>query len=248
MTNTLEEMGNPFQEETGDLLSLNTKDIASPDSAARITTHLSSRKASFEARLEVLKQEDTSSFYAPIKKTKMDLFQQEKLHTIAQEKVLKEDCQLSSKLFISCQNGKCNLQEFFLHENQPISASLSDGGRFHVCQKSQLAAVLEGKVTLTVAEPVTDVIVIDGSALISTLPPRMTKTLAEYAEMEFIPKVDACSRKYHRTDIMFDAYQASSLKSETRSKRGQGARLRVTGTGILLRNWRNFSASFCQQH
>ncbi len=143
LTNTLEEMDNPFQQETGDLLSLDTKDIASSDSAAGIATHLSTGKASFEAHLEALEQKDTSSFYAPIKKTKMDFFQQEKLHTIAKEKVLKEDYQLFSKMFISCQNRECNLHEFFPHENQPIPASLGDGGRFHVCQKSQLADVLE---------------------------------------------------------------------------------------------------------
>ncbi len=54
LTNTLEEMGNPFQEETEDLLSLDTKDIASPDSAAKIATHLFAGKASFEACLEAL--------------------------------------------------------------------------------------------------------------------------------------------------------------------------------------------------
>ena len=240
LTSTLEEMGNPFQEETGDLLSLDTKDIASPGSAERIATHLSTGNASFEARLQALEHEDTSSFYAPIKKTKIDFFQQEKLRTIAKEKVLKEDCQLFSKLFISCQNRECDLQEFFRHENQSFPASLSDGGRLHVCQKSQLAAVLKGKVTLPDAEPVTDAMIIDGSALVNTLPPRTSKTFAEYAAMEFIPKVDARARKYHRTDIVFDTYQASSLKSETRSKRGQGARRRVAGTGKVPRNWRNF--------
>ena len=58
MTNTLEEMGNPFQEESGDLLSLDTKDIASPSSADRISTHLSIGNASFQERLEALKFED----------------------------------------------------------------------------------------------------------------------------------------------------------------------------------------------
>ena len=193
-----------------------------------------------EARLEALEQEDTSSFYAPIKKTKMDFFQQDKLSTIAKEKVLKEDSQIFSKYFISCQNRECDLHEFFRHENQSFPAALSNGGRLHVCQKSQLATVLEGKVTLPDAEPVTDAIIIDGSALVNTLPPRTSKTFAEYAEMEFISKVDTCARKYHRTDIVLDTYQASSLKSETRSKRGQGARRRVTGTGKLPRNWRDF--------
>jgi len=170
----------------------------------------------------------------------MDFFQQDKLRTIAKKKMLKEDCRVFSKLFISCQNRECDLHDFFHHENQSSLASLSDGGRLHVCQKSQLATVLEGKVTLPDAEPVTDAIIIDGSALVSTLPPRTSKTFAEYAEMEFISKVDACARKYHRTDIVLDTYQASSLKSETRSKRGQGARRRVTGTGKLPRNWCDF--------
>ena len=101
LTNTLEEMSNPFQEESGDLLSLDTKDIASPSNAERIATQLSTGNASFEARLEALEQEDTSSFYAPIKKTKMDFFQQDKLRTITKEKVLKKDCHVFSKLFIS---------------------------------------------------------------------------------------------------------------------------------------------------
>ena len=59
----------------------------------------------------------------------------------------------------------------------------------HVYHKSQLATVLEGKVTLPDAEPVTDAIIIDGSALVNTLPSRTSKTVAEYAEMEFISKV-----------------------------------------------------------
>ena len=64
LASTLGEMGNPFQEGTGDLLNLDTKGIASPCSANRIatTTNLSTGDASFEVHLETLKHEDTSSF------------------------------------------------------------------------------------------------------------------------------------------------------------------------------------------
>ena len=120
----------------------------------------------------------------------MDFFQLVKPSTVAKVKVLKEDCQLFSKLFISCQNRECDLQEFFHHENQSFPASLNIGGRLYVCQKSQLAAILEAKVTLLDVEPVIDVIIIDGSALVHASPPRTSKTFAEYAEMEFLPKVD----------------------------------------------------------
>ena len=229
-------MGNPLEEETKDLLKLDSKDIASPHNAERTASHLSSGVKAFGARLEALTLGDTTTFYAPIQKTKMDFFQQEKTNPITKEKVLKDDCQLFSKMFISCQNRECDLKEFFSHENQSFPASLSDGGKLHVCQKSQLASILEEKVTLPDTEPVTDVLIIDGSALANCLVPRALKTFAEYAQIEFIPKIEASAIKYLRTDIVFDTYQASSLKSGTRSKQGQGERRRVKGPGKLPRN------------
>ena len=61
--------------------------------------------------------------------------------------VVKEDCQLFAKLFISRQNRECELKEFFCHENQAFPASPSNGENLHVCQKSQLSGILEKKVT-----------------------------------------------------------------------------------------------------
>ena len=46
--------------------------------------------------------------------------------------------------------------------------------------------------------------------------------------------------KYQRTGNVFDVYLSSGLKSETQSKRGQGATRRVTGAGQLPQNWRSF--------
>ena len=56
----MEEISNPFQEETADLLSLDTKEISSPDGASRISTHFSNGNATFESRLKSLQQEDTA--------------------------------------------------------------------------------------------------------------------------------------------------------------------------------------------
>ena len=85
LTTTLEEMGNLFLEESGELLSLDTKIIAPSCNASKMKNHLSHGNTSFEAFLENLRQEDTSSFYTPIKKTKMDFYLQEKNSTIAKE-------------------------------------------------------------------------------------------------------------------------------------------------------------------
>ena len=159
----------------------------------------------------------TSSFYAPIKKTMLNFFEQEKPSQITKEMMIKDDCQLFAKLFISCQNRECDLKEFFSHENQSFPASLSNRGKLHVCQKSQLSGILEKKVTLPDAEPITDALIIDGSALVNTLPPRKSRTFAECAGQEFMPRIKASANNYLRTDLIFDTYPASSLKSETRS-------------------------------
>lgn len=151
--------------------------------------------------------------------------------------MLKEDCQLFSKLFISCQSRECDLKEFFRHENQSHPAALSDGGKLHTCQKSHLTTILESQVTTPEAEPDTDTIIIDGAALVNSLPPRSSKTFEEYAMLDVLPRIQAYSTKYKRTDIVFDVYRPSSLKAETRSKRGRGVRRRVTGKGKIPSNW-----------
>ena len=77
----------------------------------------------------------------------------------------------------------------FRHENHPFPAALSDGGKLHTCQKSQLVAVLESHITLPDNEPQADVITIDGSALVNSLPPRSSKTFEEYATLDVIPTI-----------------------------------------------------------
>ena len=133
-------------------------------------------------------------------------------------------------------------QSCLYHANQESVTSwnsftmrTSDGGKLHSCQKSQLASILEAKLvtTDTRSRPETSAIIIDGSALINTLPPCASKTFEEYAAKDVIPLVEAFAAIYRRIDIVFDVYIANSLKAETRSKRGQGASRRVTDKGKL---------------
>ena len=108
---------------------------------------------------------------------------------VTKQNVIKYDCQLFSKLFISCQSRECDLYDFFRHENHPFPAALGDGRKLHTCQKSQLVAVLERHITLPDNEPQADVIIIDGSALVNSLPPRSSKTFEEYATLDVIPTI-----------------------------------------------------------
>jgi hypothetical protein len=73
--------------------------------------------------------------------------------------------------------------------------------------------------------------ILDGSAMIYILAPRTSRTFDEYSATEVIPKIQATASKYDRNDIIivFDVYYvASSLKTETGTRRGRGSRYRVT--------------------
>ena len=140
------------------------------------------------------------------------------------QNVLKTDCHLFSKLFISCQSRECDLKEFFRHENQSHPAALSGGGKLHTCQKSHLTSIFETLIATSETEPDADTIIIDGTALVHSLPPRISKTFEEYAMFDVLPIIQTYSieyTKYKRTDNVFDVYHQSSLKAETRSKRGR---------------------------
>lgn len=180
-----------------------------------------------------------SNFCDPMKKNQVNFFRQEP-SSVGASKVLKEDCHLFSKLFISCQSRECDLTAFFQHENQAFPAALSDGGKLHSCQKSQLTTILETHVTIPDVEPEADTIIIDGSSLVNSLPPRTSKTFEEYEVLDILPTIQGCLTKYNRTDIVFDVYQPSSLKAEARSKRGRGVRRRVTEKDKVPSNCRNF--------
>lgn len=237
---SMQDMGNPFQEDNQDLRTLDTNDIAHHTAAELVSAHLEKGKGYFKEFIKGFELEE-STFYDPIKKNRVDFFRQVPLSVkSSKQNVLKADCHLFSKLFISCQNRECDLSEFFRHENQSHPAALSDGGKLHSCQKSHLTSILENLVTIPENEPDANTVIIDGAALIHSLPPRISKTFEEYAKFDVLPTIRAYSTKYKRTDIVFDVYRQSSLKAETRSKRGRGGRRRVTKDGKIPLNWRNF--------
>ena len=48
------------------------------------------------------------------------------------------------------------------------------------------------------------------------------------------------SNKWNMTHLVFGVYSLSSVKAETRSKRGQGGRRKVTKKNTVPSNWQNF--------
>ena len=239
LTQPMQDMGNPYQKESWDLLSLDTKDIT-PQTAAELTrTRFDNGKVHFQKFVKGLEGQEESTFYEPIKKNRVDFFRQVPASVdSSKQKVLKADCHLFSKLFISCQSRGCDLKEF-CHENRSHPAAPSDDGKLHTCQKSHITAILESLITIPKTEPYTDTIIIDGLVLVNSFPPRSTKTFEEYAGINVLPTIQAYSTKYKKTDIVFDVYRPSSLKAETRLMQGCEVRCRVTRGGKISSNRQN---------
>lgn len=93
LSSVMREMGNPFQEDSSDLLVLHTKDIANPTTAAIISTHHTRGKAQFKSFMEDLQRQDENTFYQPIKKNHTAFFKPRSLSNSLMEVLsLKNDC------------------------------------------------------------------------------------------------------------------------------------------------------------
>ena len=109
----IEEMGNPFKEESADLWTLDTKDIADTTKAEMVKTHHARGREQFESFTEGLKKYDRSCFYDPIKKNKISFFKHEQVTTNSKEKIVKEDSQLFPVCLFHANEESATTMNFF---------------------------------------------------------------------------------------------------------------------------------------
>ena len=146
-----------------------------------IGTHLEKCKVRFQEFMKGLEGEEKSTSCEIINKNSVDSFRQVPTYVASsKQNVQKEDCQLFSKLFTSCQNREYDLKKLFRHENQPHPAALNDGGQLHTCQKSHFTTILQSQDTTPEAERDADTIIIDGGALVNSLLPRCSMSFLQY--------------------------------------------------------------------
>ena len=244
---TLEKMGNPFTENSSDLLVLDSRDIADP---AVIDTTRQIEKIGEEQYDTDVKEwlvNQTKPISDPINKNTLPLFSRppvgEKSKSQLQLTSLRNDCFLFSRLYIASQVRNGNLDELvFEHESQAFPPALSQNGKIRSGTKSDLVKCLEDLVTSKekTSKPDVDVIILDGSAIVNMLRPGYAKTFSDYAMQVFLPYVVSQTQHASRVDVVWDKYHPDSLKSETRSKRGKGVRRCVEPSTAIPGSWKEF--------
>ena len=242
---TIEEMGNPFADQTGDLFVLDTRDIADSKVVETVRTVEQLGKDQYQQFVTKRLQERTTPLFDTIRKNKLSLFNspratKEKSSDKLKIASLKSNCSLFSRLYVSCQVRDGDLEGFFGHENQSFPPSLSQYGKLRSGTKSDLLSCLEKNGPVQTQSPSVEALLLDGAAIVNMLKPGASKTFQEYSETVFLPYVIKQLRNVKRVDVVWDRYLPGSLKDSARSKRGKGIRRRVRPDTRIPGDWTAF--------
>ena len=135
-----------------------------------------------------------------ISKNNLKIFEEKEGNKVMKDKqqapMLKNDCNIFSQLFISCQTREGNLDEFFKHETMTCPPSLSNNGKMNTRTKSYLVSCLEDLLPSSDMNMKPTCIILDGAVIVQMLKPRSVKTFNEYADQVFIPYISLQSGKF----------------------------------------------------
>ena len=140
LIDAIHDLGNPFLEDSGDLITLDTKDFMEQFSIAFVKNAYMLGPEQYALFVQERFEEQQKTISNPFKKNKLPLFSKKKNLTKVDHQVaaLKEDCSLFGRLYIASQNRDGDLQNFFKHENQPWPPSFSQYGELRSGTKSDL--------------------------------------------------------------------------------------------------------------
>ena len=127
MVTVMEDFGNPFKEDSQDLLVLDTKDIAPPAAVDAVRRAHKVGQMQFENFVRERLVEKSKLLGDAIHRNNFTIFGKPATAPGKGQhhmKSMKNDVGLFSRLYIGCQNRDSNLEEFFQHENQACLYSL----------------------------------------------------------------------------------------------------------------------------
>ena len=183
LVQVLEDMGNPFMEESEDLLVLDSRDVADPAIVQTVSEIEKTGQDQYDKYMTERVIERNTPVFDPISKNQMPFFSRPTSSGPSKTKQIstspKSDCTLFSRLYIATQTRHGDLDNFFKHENHAYPPSLSLFGKLRFGTKSDLVECLEQLCTSCGEAPVADVIILDRAAIINMLKSIGVKTFQE---------------------------------------------------------------------
>ena len=142
MADIISDLGNPFSDDSDELIALETRNVMDATVVNTIRTVESLGQEQYQRYRQAVIIDHTQSIHDPIKKNSLPLFRspQKKLKSKQTGKMslLKNDVSIFSHLYIVMQHRQSDMSTFFKHENHSYPPSLSDGGKLRIGKKSDL--------------------------------------------------------------------------------------------------------------
>ena len=171
LVSAFQQAGNPFLEESKDLIALDSKNIENQNTVDNMRKVAESGAKQFNEFFNDCLKEKKTSIYKIIKKNKFAIFTQPSKPNKASDKMeittLKKSCQLFSRLYITCQVRDGNLDEFFLQKNGTYPPPISKNGDLMHESKSDLLHSLEKFNEAPATNMTMDCIMLDGAAIVN---------------------------------------------------------------------------------
>ena len=219
------EMGNPFCDESNDLLVLDNGDVADPVIITALRQMEVLGQEQYERYVEERLVNRTKPIADPIKRNNLSLVSRPPVRKKSKAQLhlssINNDCSLFSRLYIASHVRDGDLDAFFEHDNQACPPALSQVGNIRLGKKYDLEGCLEDLIHPrdNASSPAVEVVILDGAAIVNMLAPGTTKTFSEYATQVFLPYATSQLQHASRVDVVFDEYLPDSLKAATRKKR-----------------------------
>ncbi len=132
LTEVIEELGNPFLEDSEDLLVLDSRSIVDTALSDTFKDIEQLGLDQYETYVEERLVKQTKAIADPIKRNNLHLFSRPPVHKKFSKQLqllsLKNNCSLFSRLFIASQTRNRDLDDFFSHENQACPPVLAKNG------------------------------------------------------------------------------------------------------------------------
>ena len=172
----IEEKGNPFTEDSRDLLTMHTKVIM----PSEVLVSVMSAEQKGQEQWRSFANREPGQFYDAITRNHIPLFcsanKFQGKRKPSQLATAKEDINLFSRMYVACQNRDGDMETFFSHENHAWPPSLAENGIMRPAEsKSAILTQLEPLAEPHLLAPEVEVKVVDGAALVQSLDPKFHK-------------------------------------------------------------------------
>ena len=148
MVNTISDLSNPFCDDSTEIFSLYSKDMADGDVLQTINKIKRAGQQQYQIFVKERLVEQSKPLHDSIPQNRFALFKDCPRKSVPANskhklKSAKSDCQLFARLYIGCQSRGSNLDDFFSHENQACPPSISDGGKLRQEQRRIFSSALQ---------------------------------------------------------------------------------------------------------